>query len=482
MNSPVIERIESLCIDKKSNELIYLQIVDAIIMSIQKGELKHHQKLPGTRKFAELLNVNRNTVVRSLDELQALGFVKIIPNQGTYIVAPHQEKVTAFATTNFQEKATFNFNQSILLDVPTNDKNYAIEINDGKYDARDIEFKIPAKRYGTLLKTNFNPDNFHSKESSFFLNQLANYINATRNLNIQPANLLITRTPEMALQIISKVLISDNSLIAVDQLSDYKANMILQHNQGKLITIESDQYGICTEDLRRICQSKMIQAIYLNANSSYPTSVTLSNQRKIELIELSNQFGFVIIENDADFDFYYTHHPNYPLATNNSLNNIIYISQFGNELSPGFRLSYIIAPEDYIREAKKHLAIYESPIDPLVLRTIAEMIYEGDIGRILKKQRKFLKEKRDLCYQLLIENLGSKISVEVPKNGFAFWITFNQKINLLQLKNHLENDGIYLPQQNLYQTEKVCGIRLGFTNLNENEMIKVINSIKNNIN
>lgn len=478
MNSPVEEIIENLCIDKKSNVLIYIQIVDAIIQSIQKGELRNNQKLPGTRKFAEILKLNRNTIVRSLEELQSLGYVKIIPNQGTYVISNANEKITAFTKSNFQEKSSFLFNQSILYDLPTKTKNFEIELNHGILDAREIEFNIPSKRYASILKSTSNFERITTNESLFFIKQLTNYINITRNLNIQPNNLLITRTPEMALQIISKVLLRDNSYIGIEKLSDYKSNMIFQANYAKLIPINSDENGIIIENLKRICQTKKIKAVYINASHSFPTTVSLSNQRKTELIDLSNQYGFVIIENDADFDYYYTHRPTYPLSTNNRLKNVIYTSQFGNELSPGFRLSYVIAPVDFIEESKKHLSIYESPLDPLALQTIAEMIYEGDIGRILKKQRKFYKERRDYFYNLFLENFDHKISITLPKNGLGFWIKFDKEINLLHLKNHLEKNNIYIPQHNLYQSENQCGIRLGFASLNYNEMIKVIEILK----
>ena len=481
MNSPVEEIIENLNIDRQRKVIIFVQIIEEIIKMIQQGILKDGQQLPGTREFATILNVNRNTIVRSMNELEALGYVKIVPNVGTFIVSPHQDKITAFTISNFQEKAKFKFKNSVLLDLPASPKDFSICIDDGNIDAREIELKIPSKTYSNLLLKKSSGEKIKSNDAQFFIKQFTNFINHTRNININPSNLLLTRTPEMALQIISKVLLDKESWIAVEEISDYKANMIFQENNGKIIPIKSDEDGILPSELKEICQNHSIKALYLNPNHSYPTSHSISNRRKNELIELSNDFGFVIIENDADFDFYYNKRSNYPLSTNNSLENVVYTSQFGKEYSPSFRLSYIIGPTDFIQEAKKHLNIYESPIDPLVLQTIGEMIFEGDVHRILKKQRKFYKERRDLSYQLLIEHFGEMIQINSPENGFAFWIEWKISINLLQLKNDLEQDDIYLPQQNLYQNESICAMRFGFASLKEEELLRIINTIKKSI-
>ena len=50
-------------LDEKSDKAIYLQIADAIINDIQSGRLKAGDALPGTRNIAQLLKLNRNTVV-----------------------------------------------------------------------------------------------------------------------------------------------------------------------------------------------------------------------------------------------------------------------------------------------------------------------------------------------------------------------------------------------------------------------------------
>ncbi len=72
-------------IDKECSTPVYLQIANKMIVQIKKGILKPGSKLPGTRELAKTLEVHRQTIVAALDELDAQGWIEIVPYSGTYI-------------------------------------------------------------------------------------------------------------------------------------------------------------------------------------------------------------------------------------------------------------------------------------------------------------------------------------------------------------------------------------------------------------
>ena len=64
---------------------IWKQIVDDLQARIDSGELVVHQKLPGEADLAEAYGVNRHTMRRALQELAALGKVRIQHGRGTFV-------------------------------------------------------------------------------------------------------------------------------------------------------------------------------------------------------------------------------------------------------------------------------------------------------------------------------------------------------------------------------------------------------------
>ena len=68
---------ELIVIDKTSRTPLYLQITNAIIQGIHQGKLRKDLRLPGARRIADLLKVNRLTVAAALGELELQGWVEM---------------------------------------------------------------------------------------------------------------------------------------------------------------------------------------------------------------------------------------------------------------------------------------------------------------------------------------------------------------------------------------------------------------------
>ena len=72
-------------LDEKSDKAVYLQIADAVIKDIHSGRLKAGDALPGSRNLAQILKVNRNTVVEALNVLIIEGWLIPKERQGTFV-------------------------------------------------------------------------------------------------------------------------------------------------------------------------------------------------------------------------------------------------------------------------------------------------------------------------------------------------------------------------------------------------------------
>lgn len=71
-------------LQKDCDTPVYLQIANAIIQEMKKGRVGPGIKLPGTRQMSEILNVHRKTLVRAYEELDAQGWIEILPSKGAF--------------------------------------------------------------------------------------------------------------------------------------------------------------------------------------------------------------------------------------------------------------------------------------------------------------------------------------------------------------------------------------------------------------
>lgn len=91
----------------------------------------------------------------------------------------------------------------------------------------------------------------------------------------------------------------------------------------------------------------------------------------------------------------------------------------------------------------------------------------------------FYREKRDYFTSLLCDYLQGKVNFEVPKGGLAFWLTPSNQKDLYKIKEKANKLllNFYTPDRFSF-AEPVCGLRLGYASLSENDLEKGIDILR----
>jgi GntR family transcriptional regulator/MocR family aminotransferase len=489
IDSPVNVLLKRLIhFDKSSVSPVYIQISQQIINAIQRSYLAGGSILPGTRTFSQLINVHRNTAVAVYDELASQGWVEIIANKGTFIAVPEQRTATLKAGSNrmgdiynFAETTGFPFQSSFHLSSTREFSEAKYELNDGQPDLRLHPIHEFSKWYGASMKRKSLISKWNQNKKtgySVFENQLCNYLNATRGLHIKPKNVISTRSTEMSLYIISQLLISPKDVVLVGDLSNYAANMIFQQSGAIIKTIPIDEQGLDVDYIKRHFVKGAIRSVYICANRDYPTTASLTAERRLKLLQLAKEYQFAIIEDDYDYDFQFDGLAMLPMASSDSNGMVIYLGKLGQSLFPSFQTGFVVAPENLISEAKNYLQMLDRQGDLTQEQMLSELIYEGEIHRLLKKNILVYKQRRDFLCQCLEENFKDVIRFKKPTGGLAIWLEFNTVISLVQLSEQALRCDLFLPKTILYQDKDTCAIRLGYGHLNEEEIEIIVKKLK----
>jgi GntR family transcriptional regulator/MocR family aminotransferase len=490
IDSPVNNLFKQLInFDKWIAKPIYIQVSQQIINAIQRGYLTKGTILPGTRVFAQLLKVHRNTAVAIYEELASQGWVEIIPNKGTFVLEPELKTAKIKATSQkinqaytYAKTTGFPFQKSFHLASTTQLTSAKYTINEGKPDLRLHPVHEFTRWYSAAMKrkTVLKKWNRPSESSySLFQTQLCNYLNATRGFHIKPNNLISTRSTEMSLYIVSQLLIKQNDVVLVGNLSNYASNMIFQQAGAKIKTVPLDADGLNIDYIKKHFVKGSIRCVYICAHRQYPTVVKLSAARRLALLQLAKDYGFAIIEDDYDYDFQFEGSAMLPMATADVNGMVIYLGKFGQSLFPSFQTGFVIASENLISEATNYLQLLDKQGDLIQEQMLSELINEGEIHRLMKKNIIIYKERRDCLCKLLTEYFSEIATWNIPAGGLAIWIEFQASISLVKLAEQAEKNNLFLPKTILYQDKNTCAIRFGFGHLNKEEMEPVIQKLKN---
>ena len=489
MNSPVNDLLKQLIhFEKKSSTAVFIQISHQIIDAIQRGYLTKGTSLPGSRTLSQLLNIHRNTVVAVYDELASQGWVEIIPNKGTFVLVPEQKTAAIKAISypinqdnEYAKKTGFDFKPSFHLASISETLQTKYTLNDGQPDLRlhpvhqfSKWYSASMKRKTVVSKWNENANSKHS----VYENQLCNYLNATRGFHIEPKNLISTRSTEMSLYIVSQLLLQPNDVVLVGSLSNYAANMIFQQVGATIHTIPIDENGLDIDYIKKHYLKKSIRCVYVCSNRHYPTTHTLSAERRLELLKLAKEFEFAIIEDDYDFDFQFEGSAMLPMASSDANGNVIYLGKLGQSLFPSFQTGFVVAPYNLIVEAKNYLKMLDRQGDVIQEQMLSELIYEGEIHRLIKKNTIQYKQRRDFLCEMLSKYFKKEIQWTKPSGGLAIWLQFEPKFSLVKLAEVAEKNDLLLPKTILYQNKNTCAIRFGFGHLNDVELEIVVKKLK----
>lgn len=477
----------SIQLDRKSNQALYLQLSNQIIQLIKHQKLAPNSKLPGSRTLAEQLKVHRKTIVACYEELLLQGWVESIPKKGTFVLRNlpvlNQKEIENWVTFDMKKKTGFSFyKNAIVPDIAENKEDF-MYLNGGISDRRLTPIAEIARTYRRICtkKKVFDHLSYGSTYGNDTLRTvLVDYLNTTRGLHITKENVLITSGSQMGIWLSSQLLLQKEDVIVVGATNYDAADITFINQQANLARVPVDNNGMVTNAIETLCKQQQIRAVFVTSHHHHPTTVTLSAQRRIHLLNLAAKYNFAIIEDDYDYDFNYNHAPILPLASHDTNGNVIYIGSISKPIAPVFRIGYLIASKEFVEEASNLRYIVDRQGDAILELTFAHFIKSGDLDRHIRKVMKIYKQRRDLFCKLLEEELGDFFQFEIPQGGMAVWVKLNARYSWKNLAEIAKKHQLEIGEWQQYDTANLnhnC-IRIGFATYNEKEMYELVNRLK----
>ena len=478
-------------IQKENDCPVYLQVANAIIQEIKKGRVGPGIKLPGTRLLSEMLNIHRKTIVRAFEELDAQGWIEMRPSQGSFTsrhlpeINPRKFVGKPESANSFPTTTGYPVRENKLIRAPVSPLRHIQGFHDGP-DTRLVPTGEIAKAYRSVLLKKINLKYTSYVETAGvtrFRQILSDYLNDSRGLQTTHENIMITRGSAMGLYLIVCVLFSKGDIVIVGDTSYYYADRTFLNAGMQLVRVPVDNCGIDVDAIEKICRRKKIKAIHVTSHHHYPTTVTLSAARRIKLLALAEQFGFVIIEDDYDYDFHYQSSPILPLVSADAKGMVIYIGTLSKTIAPAIRTGYVVAPVNLILELAKMRQLVDSQGDPIMELALADLMEDGSIKRHMKKALHEYRLRRDSFCASLSQLLPDIIDFKVPCGGLAIWATFHPSVPLPPLTEKLKAQGIILSNGLIHNTtpQTLNSTRMGFGWMTEKEAEKAIGILAQNI-
>jgi GntR family transcriptional regulator/MocR family aminotransferase len=310
-----------------------------------------------------------------------------------------------------------------------------------------------------------------------FRKVLSDYLNSSRGLRTNPANIMVTRGSSMGLFLIVAALFEKGDTVIVGDTNYYYADRTFLQAGMRLTRVPVDDYGIDVDAIEKQARRKKIKAVFITPHHHFPTTVTLSAARRMKLLALAESLGFVVIEDDYDYDFHYQSSPILPMVSADHNGMVIYIGTLSKTVSPAIRTGYVVAPENLITELARLRQLVDTQGDPFMELALADLFADGTIKRVLKKALQEYRRRRDLICAVLAEPpFKGKIDFKIPDGGLSIWTRFDPSIPLPPLALRLKEKGVILSNGLIYNNgpRSLNSTRIGFGWMNEKEAQKAL--------
>ncbi|KML64547.1 aminotransferase-like domain-containing protein [Pectobacterium peruviense] len=305
---------------------------------------------------------------------------------------------------------------------------------------------------------------------------------AVRGVKTRGDDIVVTAGSQQALDLIMRSMIDPGDVFVVERPTYLAALQTLELAQANVMSVSSDANGMVVDELEELLKKQRIKGVYIVPNFGNPSGVTLSYERRLQLVQLAERYGFVIIEDDPYGELRFTDERNptlFQLAQDKlgSTEYVLYTSTFSKVLAPGLRLGWAILPDWLLHK----VAIIKQAADlhaSALSQTVAEC-YLG-LGRLetqIEKIRHAYKHKGELLAQLVEKELGDVITFNQPKGGMFLWAKFRQDdFNTTEwLKKTLEQGVVFVPGEFFFPDNiDYSTLRLSFATATDEQMHEAV--------
>lgn len=467
-------------LEDSPDNTLHSKLLNKLTLDIKDGRLPPGSMLPGSRSLANQLGINRKTVQQVFEELEVQGWLVTRPRVGTFVseILPEKKlrKIEEDLVNSSHNAKTSPELVEMLYQNAIYPLNFSIVTNDGTPDSRLIPYSLLARTYrrACVNLSRKSKLGYGDPRGTMELRKsVRKMLSADRYMNCSSDQICIVRGSQMAIYLTSRILDSNKGAIIMENLCYRPAQAAFESNGFKVLKCEIDNNGLNIEHLQKLLTQHNVVAVYVTPHHQYPTTVSLSMDRRLTLLKLSKRFKFAVIEDDYDHEFHYDSRPIPPLASLPNSENVIHIGSMSKVFAPGLRLGYMAANSMLIERAAQEVVLIDRQGNTLTEIVLSELMEAGEVKRHIRKIRKEYKSRRDFAAKEFNRLFGNKVTFKVPTGGMAIWVNISKYMNGKKLENLQSKDSI-LSTFYANDQEQPTHIRFGFGALNESEITNSI--------
>ena len=246
-------------------------------------------------------------------------------------------------------------------------------------------------------------------------------------------NVLITNGASQALGLIFEAFVDPGDTIISEAPFFLGTVHRCQASGARVEEISLDADGMNIDELRDTlnrlkAEGRQAKFLYLVPNFQNPTGITYTEERRRQVIDLCEQHGVMILEDDAYYDLRFEGQavPTfYSMATTDGM--VMYCGTFSKIIGAGVRLGWVVAHPTIIAHLSGLKTDAGTPA--FASHVVAEFTGSGTLAEHIGTLKDVYRHRRDVMLAELENSMPENAAWTRPTGGFFIWLTLPEGLN-----------------------------------------------------
>ena len=414
----------AVSLDRSSKTPLHLQLYREFRTAVISGRLRANTRLPSTRTLADDFGVSRNTIVYAFDQLVAEGYLVGKLGSGTYVTGAVPDEMLWLTAkpmgsmrTPGRASVLSKRGQKMAAIAPFFPPVKAKPFRHGlpALDAFPLELwtRLAAKRlrhFPRALLGYGDPTGYRPLREA-----IVAYLGTSRAVHCEPEQVVVVAGSQQAIYITAQILLDPGDHAWIEDPGYLGARAALLAAQARLVPVPVDEQGLNVA--KGIKLNNSARLIYVTPSNQYPSTVTMSLARRLELLEWAARSDAWIVEDDYDSEFRYKKRPVAALQGLDKYNRVIYLGTFSKLLAPTLRLGYLVVPPELVDAFSATSALISRHPPSIEQAVLADFVDQGHLGRHIRRMRTLYMERQEEFVEAVSRELAGLLQINPPEAG-----------------------------------------------------------------
>lgn len=466
-----------LVCNRRAGTSLYRQLCEQIRNQILAGRLAPSSRLPASRELAQQLGVSRNTVTNVYDQLVAEGYLEARTGAWTYVASHLPTGLTArprSSDANGADTSRLRLSRRVELLLEGYRASFAPR-GRSRFDFSRFAPALdafPASDWRRILSRNWKSPSpadlgYADAQGDPALRQaLATYLARARGVTCSPEQIVVTTGSQQAFDVLAHVTLDPGRTVLMEDPGYVGARAIFAAHGARLQAIPVDRDGIAVSQLGE--RADNVRLVYVTPSHQFPTGVTLSLPRRLELLRWAAAHSTLVIEDDYDSEFRYEGGSLESLQGLDTHHTVVYVGTFSKVLSPALRVGYVVLPPPLVEPFVAAKSLTDRHTASSLQAALAEFLQSGLFARHLRRLSKLHRARRDALLETLQAEFGDAVHIGEARAGLHVHVRFREHPATDEMLTRALNGGVSLfPVSGLHMRKPPDdpGVLMAFANV-----------------